>query len=417
MFRSFLKRYREAASHRGGNVAIMFAFALIPIFGLAGAATDYFLLTNLRKRMQTAADYGALQAAKELRLAQIGTSNNITTLATAYAQPQLAQLTNYLSNIAVNTSLSTDKSAVTVSVTANYQPQVARLIFNHPLTLAATATAQTVGYPVCALTLDPAASQAIYLRTQAQVTAQFCAVQSNSNSSTGIYTQGSSQMTAGTICSSGGAKGKFTPAPITDCPTLPDPLASRVPPTVGTCSYNNEVVNGGTVTLLPGNYCGGLYVTGGAIVTLSPGVYIMSGGPLKVDAASTLTGSGAGVYLTGTGALLWFGQDTTISMTAPTNGPLAGLLFYEDPTVPAGQVHYVYSDNAPVLLGTIYLPKNQLYVETNKDVSKASDFTIIVANSLFVSKASNLWLNSNYNGSSGVPVPGGMNPGYTRLSQ
>jgi hypothetical protein len=56
-------------------------------------------------------------------------------------------------------------------------------------------------------------------------------------------------------------------------------------------------------------------------------------------------------------------------------------------------------------------------VETNKDFSKASDFTIIVANSLCVNKASDLWLNSNYNGSSGVPVPGGMDPGYTSLSQ
>jgi hypothetical protein len=49
------------------------------------------------------------------------------------------------------------------------------------------------------------------------------------------------------------------------------------------------------------------------------------------------------------------------SVTAPTNGPLAGLLFYEAPSALVGQVHYIYSDNAPVLLGTIYPPKNKLY--------------------------------------------------------
>jgi hypothetical protein len=67
------------------------------------------------------------------------------------------------------------------------------------------------------------------------------------------------------------------------------------------------------------------------------------------------------------------------------------------------------------MLGTIYLPRNQLFVETNKDVSKASAFTIVVANSLYVSKASNLWLNSDYKSSS-VPVPGGLNPGHTYLT-
>jgi hypothetical protein len=67
------------------------------------------------------------------------------------------------------------------------------------------------------------------------------------------------------------------------------------------------------------------------------------------------------------------------------------------------------------MLGTIYLPKNQLWVETNREVSQASAFTIIIANSIYVAKSSNLRLNSDYRITS-VPVPGGLNPGYPYLT-
>ena len=147
---------------------------------------------------------------------------------------------------------------------------------------------------------------------------------------------------------------------MTDCPAVADPLAARHAPPVGACMYIDHVISGGTVTLMPGNYCGGLQVTAGASVTLSPGVYVMSNGPLKVDGGSSFTADSAGIYLTGSGATLSFGEDTTISLSAPTTGPMAGLLVYEDRNAPTGQKHNIYSDNAPKMLGTIYLPRNRL---------------------------------------------------------
>lgn len=407
-------RLHDAWADRRGNVAILFSLALLPLVGFAGAAVDYGLMGVYRAKLQAAADTGAIQAGRELRLAQMGQTSVVATIAKTYASAALAGSSKMLANVAVASSLLNSNTSVQVTVTATYKPLLLKSVGLQSTALSATATASSKGYPVCALSLDPAASQSIYARTQAQITAQFCAVQANSTDKQAIYTQGAAQMTAGAICSAGGATGAFAPAPITDCPVMPDPLASRPPPPVGGCAYTNQVVDGGTMTLMPGVYCGGLHVTNGATVTLSPGEYVMSGGPLTVDAASTFVANYAGVYLTGAGATLFFSQDSTINMTAPVSGPLAGLLVFEDRNVPAGQIHYVYSDNAPTLLGTIYLPKNQLYVETNKDVSKASAFTIIVANTLYVSKASNLWLNSDYKSTS-VPVPGGLNPGYSYL--
>lgn len=400
---------------RSGNVAVLFSLALLPLMAVAGAAIDFGAIGILRGRMQAAADAGALGAGKELRLAQMGQSGAVTTIAKNYTTAALQDASSLLSGVSVNTALVNNNASIQVTVTASYQPKVLRFLNANAVPLSAQATATSVGYPICALALDPQASQTIHARTQAQVTAQYCAVQSNSKDPQAIYTQGNAKMTAGAICSSGGYKGSFTPTPVTDCPVVADPLAARPAPPVGGCAYTNHVVSGGTVTLMPGNYCGGLHVTDGASVTLSPGEYVMSNGPLKVDAGSSLTSNGAGIYLTGAGATLWFGDDTTLSLAAPTSGPMAGLLFYEDRNAPTGQVHYIYSDNAPKLLGTIYLPRNQLYVETNKDVSKASAFTIIVANSLYVSKSSNLWLNSDYKSAS-VPVPAGLNPGHPYLT-
>lgn len=410
-----LKILRALLFDRRGNVGIVFALALVPLLGVSGIAVDYGMMGAYRSRLQAAADTGALHAGRELRLAHMGSASAVLSIAQSYALSLLNggnSGNGLLSNIAVNATLSSNNSVVTVAVSATYTP----FLFKSPkVQLGAKASASSVGFPICALALDPASTKTVYAQTQAQVTAQFCAVQANSKDSQAIYTQGASQLTAGAICSSGGVKGKFSPTPVTDCPVVQDPLAARPPPTVGGCAHSNMVVSGGTMTLMPGVYCGGLSVTAGASVTLSPGEYIISGGPLKVDGGSSFTTNGAGLFLTGAGATLWFGQDTTINLTAPTTGPLAGLLVYEDRNAPPGQVHYIYSDNAPTLHGTIYLPRSQLFVETSKDVSKASAFTIVVANSIYVSKASNLILNSDYK-SSNIPVPGGLNPGYAFLT-
>ncbi len=61
-----------------------------------------------------------------------------------------------------------------------------------------------------------------------------------------------SNLSAQVICSAGGkvgAKANFTPDPITNCPQLRDPLASRPPPAVGGCNQRNMVISGGSTTL------------------------------------------------------------------------------------------------------------------------------------------------------------------------
>jgi hypothetical protein len=177
------------------------------------------------------------------------------------------------------------------------------------------------------------------------------------------------------------------------------------------------VVTGGTQSLNPGVYCGGLRVTGGAVVTLNPGVFIIKDGPLKVDNNSSLSGSDVGFYLTGSGAVLNFDAgNNVVSLGAPTSGALAGLLFFEDRAAPVGQNHQILSDQARMLLGTIYLPQGNFNVGANNPVADQSAYTILVTNTISAAAGPNLVLNSNY-GASTVPVPDGVGPGRVALQR
>jgi len=61
----FSRSRRLAAKFRranGGNVAVMFAIAILPIMGFVGAAVDYTRVNNARTAMQAALDTTALDA-------------------------------------------------------------------------------------------------------------------------------------------------------------------------------------------------------------------------------------------------------------------------------------------------------------------------------------------------------------------
>ena len=71
-FRSALRDFRVA---RGGNVAITFAFATIPIIGAVGAGFDYSHANSVKADMQAALDSTALMLAKDAATLSSGDLN------------------------------------------------------------------------------------------------------------------------------------------------------------------------------------------------------------------------------------------------------------------------------------------------------------------------------------------------------
>jgi hypothetical protein len=151
-------------------------------------------------------------------------------------------------------------------------------------------------------------------------------------------------------------------------------------------------------------YCGGLKVTQGGTARLSSGEYIMADGKLRVDTGATLQGDYVGFYFRGPDSVLDFDPDTTIILSAPKTGTLAGILFFEERSAPLLRKFRITSNNARKLLGTIYLPRGILYIAANAPVGDQSAYTVVLARQLQLEAGPNLVLNSNY-ASTDVPLP------------
>ncbi|MFL5169108.1 MAG: TadE/TadG family type IV pilus assembly protein [Microvirga sp.] len=281
-----------------GGLALAFGLALPVLLLGAGAMMEYATLTSRRAQLQQAADTGALTAARELSLANAD-DTRVVSVAKSAALASLAGGHQEGSAATVGASVMEKRSGVQVVVNETVVNLMGKVMSLPSSELEARATAKlSGGGRLCVLTLDPNAGAAIRLDTASKLTANGCSVQSNSTDKKSIQVRDSGFLLAERICSSGGYEGRVganvSPTPLTDCPPIKDPLASRPPPPVPASCDNGSLVpllprkiNGGNRTLDPGTYCGGLIVTNGANVTLREGTYIFNQGPLIVDKGST----------------------------------------------------------------------------------------------------------------------------------
>lgn len=72
------------ARHDGGNIAMTFAIALVPLLGFVGAAVDYSRANAARSAMQAALDSAALMVSKDLSANPTMSATDVTNKATAY---------------------------------------------------------------------------------------------------------------------------------------------------------------------------------------------------------------------------------------------------------------------------------------------------------------------------------------------
>jgi Flp pilus assembly protein TadG len=421
---------------RGGLMVI--AGLSVPVIVLAGAAAvEYGNVALRRTQLQNAADNAAVTSAGELTLAN--SEAYVTALAKQIARDQAKASDPAVTR--VNAEIQNRRSWVKVDITETVKSVLGRVLTLPSSEISVSATGQIVGTTrLCMLGLDEKAAGTVNIHKNASLSASACAVYSNSRGKEGMKLEDGAKVTAALLCSSGGIKrgtAIVSGDEVTDCPQKADPLAAREPPALGSCLYTKLVVDGRktpTVTLTPGRYCEGLTITEAAQVTLAPGVYVIDNGPLKVDKNASLRGESVGFYFTGDRAGLLFDAKSTIDLGAPKDGPLAGLLFFDnkyvgspvetlpDSLIPAPlppllsppmRTYRIISDNARNLLGTIYLPSGRLVVDAKYPVADRSAYTIIVAKQVELFDGPNLYLNSDYSATD-VPVPAGVGPTTAR---
>lgn len=390
---------------------LTFSLAFPVLLGAAGMAVDSASFYDQQSRMQSVADASALAVAKELHLYRKKPEEleQLKSVGKGRVEALLAEtgIEDQPHTTTINISMADNEVEVIISMVSDTMLPV-EVWGENPIVV--TSEAQAYGQSrLCVLGLHPSKSDTIKAE-EAQLTATECAVQSNSKDPSGLNVE-DGKLTSTVICTSGGYRGgsnSFEPAPTTDCPPLDDPLAERQPPAVGGCDYLDRKVNSGKVSISPGVYCGGLKIEGNAQVTAEPGIYVMSLGKLEVKGKAKLKGDYVSFVFQDNAATLEFDSDTTIDLSAPKDGPMAGILIYENRANILGRNFVIKSRNAHRLLGTIYLPRGRLRIDAKANVADLSAYTVIVARQIEIEDA-NLVVNSDYGGTD-VPVPDGVGP-------
>jgi Flp pilus assembly protein TadG len=386
----------------------MVALSMPAAMATVGVAVDFGFYNLKRTKLQVAADQAAIAGAKELTL----TSSNSASIQSAAESYARASVRNTKSNFTVETKIDFTAKTVKVKISEAWTPFFAQFIGAKITPINVSATAGLYGEAkICVLALTAYEPGAVSMTKDAHLQAEGCTVYSNSNSSSSVYLGDVSSIDASLVCTVGGVtdNGSLTADKvITDCPLLNDPLSSRPRLPVGMCDQTNLAIKTGTQTLLPGVYCGGLKISGDAVVNLKEGEYIIKDGPLLVSEKAQLHGKNVGFFMTGKLGLLFFMNDATIDLSGRETGPMAGMLVFDDPLEKGLlRIHSVSARNAVNLTGTIYLPNGNLLVDPAATVGAKSAYTAIVAKRLVVQNGPTLVLNTNY-GDTPVPVPEGI---------
>ncbi len=430
-----MKKIDRIFSDIQANVAAPGAVLLVALLALVGGGLDLMSVSNQKAALQDLADNAALAAVHELAVSAEDATRP-KEVARYYAETSQWALTMFDAQV--------DLQAREVSVTIAAKPNTnfpEMLSGMSDLTATATARLSGRGGNICMIGLSPEAMSTLRLRSRSRITAESCAIYSNSTSKSSMWIDATAEVSADLICVAGGYQGgarvnalfdeELRNTMTEDCLPVADPLAMRLKPTVGACDFSNTIIKE-SKTLNPGVYCGGIVVNGGT-ATLRPGEYILTGGPLHVTKNGTLQGENVGFYLSGPEAKLQFDYDSNIAISAPKEGVLTGLLLFSSPYESSSPKlandlsngkskdmlrmvdgvqqadHYIRSDNARRLVGTIYLPNGKLLIDGRKPIADRSEYTVIIADTFELQDGPNLVLRTDYH-LSDIPVPNGVGP-------
>ncbi len=444
----FLGRVLDLWRSRAGNFAVTAALCAPVLFGVVGGGVDLYIFDHHKSELQATADAAALAAASEAGLKGWSEASAKEVATSVIA----GSLTNRFSGVTYAHQVTVEKVSrtITVDLSQDHYGYFFLGYFTGSPQIAVRSVARATGQAtICIIAQAGIGKANLIVSNRSAVKAAGCSAYSNSTDPKGVIVRDTSTLSTQLACSAGGYVGKtsnYAPLPITDCPTISDPLRNRAKlidaETSTKCNFTGVKLAGVKQILHPGVYCGGLEITEAAQIELKPGVYVMKDGRLRLDGSSTMQGDGVGFVFVGEKSTLDLRNDSVVALSAPATGAMAGLLVYGQVTSKTRRAFRIESRNAQKMIGTVYLPVDDLIVGGDRDgdglcdpevladgtivppppgavcdsdLGAASAWPAIVANTVSVTAGSKLVLNSNYTGS-GVPVPEGIGPNSSRVS-
>jgi Flp pilus assembly protein TadG len=398
--------FRRFVSDQSGSYVILSAILMPVLVGAAGFGTEVGWWFYKHKNMQSAADSGAVSAATAgsnltaeanavtASYGYVNSANNVTV--TVNQPPQTG---NYASN----------PQAVEVVVTQPQQRLLSALFGSDAVLITARAVALPNAGTGCVLALDPTASSAVDVSGSNRLNLINCNLYSNSSASPSLNVGGSATVSAnqvGVVGDVSGASNITAPNGVrTHMHAVADPYANFSPPATPSCDPSPQKVNsnGKILSLSPGCYSGGVTVTSGQTLDLTPGTYYFYGakGGLSVGGNATLTctactgTNGVTLVFTGSSSSGWatasISSNAIVNLTAPSSGSTQGIVMYGDRNMPAGTPFNLTGGGTQNFGGAIYLPKANLSFSGGNGTSTSC--TKIIADTISFTGSSNLQVN------------------------
>jgi len=405
---------RDFGRRSDGQAVVTFALALVPVLVAVGGAVDYTRGSQARTQMQNAIDAAVLAAA-------LDGSSGWQTAATNAFNSYFAKTNGTVPDAPVFTlknGIYHGSASGTTSTT------VMGVVGVNAVGINVKAAATKASVPLCVLGLNSLDSGAFDMNGNAKFKAPDCAVQANTSNGKGMTQEGQPSATARKFGVSGGHTGtNYSSQPQDGAPAVNDPYSNIPFPSYSACDPNDNglSINGGSVTLNPGTYCGGIRIKGGAYVTLNSGIYVMVGGSFWVDGGSTVTGDKVMIAFTGKDTTLRVWGSSTINLTSPTSGTYANMQFFEDRNDVNGHGAQVSlggsnGDTSKASWdGVAYFPYQNFWTYGSAVVNANSPSMAIVAGQIWVQ--GNATVNVTHNNTRNLSVSQTTTSGGARLVQ
>ncbi|SPE27745.1 conserved hypothetical protein [Acidobacteriia bacterium SbA2] len=405
-----------------GQALYIAAMSMLVLMGFLGLGIDMGVLRYERRLQQSAADAAAIAGASNLAYggnaaavagaqkasAQNGFADNTGgTLSCSGATAAIGTICVQVNNppsIGPHSAGANASSYVEVLVSTVQSTYFMQVLGVKKSTVTARAVAGNLSPGsggACVYTLDPytdGITIGISINGHPALNAPNCGVADDGNFDTkgGAYS-----VTAGYVSVSGQIVGKdnvtctdgqtASECPAGGAPPAADPLAYLTPPIADPPPppANYPALN--TSSIQPGTYNGASFAGNGTFV-FPAGTYIFDGGSFTCNGTPTFQGTGVTFYFTNGATWNCTGNDT-FQLTAPSSGPYAGILMYQDRNYPSNPS--IGGNVGSYFDGALYFPKATVQFFGNTTYSAA----MVVAGSISLSGNPTI----NVTGTSGLP--------------
>jgi Flp pilus assembly protein TadG len=363
-----------------GNALAIAAAAMPLMIGASAIAVDTINLTLTKRELQREADSAAIAGAYG-KLQGFSASTSAQRDLTINTKVPLATTT--IENAPAAGPFTGNNRAVRVILTSSLTTPLMGFFGTRARTIRVEATAESVftGH-YCMVSLESGAVTGITFSGSTSVDLG-CGIVTNSKSNAAISAGGSASIHATPVAAVGNVPFSTAYADGTTLlpwsPSQADPYAAlpRTPSPPANCTWvsldsqPNRTTDLRATISPDGNYCvrNGVDIKGTTI--LAPGIYYIDGGTFSLGAQANLQGTGVTFILTSSTpanpasfATVSMNGGAVATLTAPTSGTYAGLLFYQDPRTPAGS-STINGNSASSFQGGLYFPSRQLLFNGN----------------------------------------------------